>query len=350
MPWAEALIRAQTKQKSQTHSDTGRMMSYSDALNEALTVAMEMDPKVWVLGQGVDDPHGSFGVTLGLAEKFGSERCTDTPLSEEGITGICTGAALGGTRPILFHNRPDFVLLSLNQIVTHAAKWSYMDNGKSKVPLVIWAAIGRGWGSGPQHSQAIHGMLLGVPGIRVAMPSTPADAKGIMLTAIADNNPVLIFEHRWLMKQQGDVPEGLHTVPVGKGVYRQRGTDLTIVGTSHMLHLAMDALENLKGKVSADVIDLRWLKPIDEEIVLESVKKTGRLLVVDTAWETGGLCAEIGCMVAEKGFNHLRAPVARLGLPDVPTPAGYSLEQLFYPKAENVEQEIINLCEFGERQ
>lgn len=340
MPWDEALV----SQVAHETQESGRVLSYAEALNEALTLALTHDENVFVLGQGVDDPSASFGVTKRLAEKFGGTRVFDTPLSEEGMTGICVGAALTGSRPVYLHNRPDFILLTFNQLVTHAAKFHYMDNGKSTVPMVVWSAIGRGWGSGCQHSQAIQGMLLGVPGLKIIMPSTPYDAKGLMLSAIADNNPVLIFEHRWLMKNKGAVPEGLYTVPIGKGVYRRRGNDLTIVGTSHALDLALRAVDGIGGGISADVIDLRTIKPIDEQIILESIHKTGRLLVVDTGWEMGGVCAEIGFIVGEKAFGALRSPLRRIGLPDVPTPAGYTLEQLYYPDVARVAQVIKEMC------
>jgi acetoin:2,6-dichlorophenolindophenol oxidoreductase subunit beta len=253
------------------------------------------------------------------------------------MMGVSTGAAMNGMRPVFMHNRPDFVLLAFNQLVTHASKFHFMDNGQTTVPLVVWAAIGRGWGSGAQHSQAIHGMLLGVPGLKIVMPSTPYDAKGLLLSAILDNNPVCVFEHRWLMKKDGVVPEGAYRVPIGKGIYRRRGRDLTIVGASHAIELAFQAATLLASEgIDVEVIDLRTVKPIDEAIVLESLKNTGRIIVVDTAWMTGGLCAEIGCLAAEKGFSDLKAPVVRIGLPDVPAPAGYTLEQFYYPDTARI--------------
>ena len=335
MPWAEKLI---TSHSNDIQSPTeGRVLSYVDALNEALTMALDLDPKVLVLGQGVNDPRGMFGVTTGLHKKFGISRVFDTPLSEEGMTGICTGASMNGLRPVYMHNRPDFLLLAFNQIVSHASKIHYMDNGETNVPMVIWSAIGRGWGSGSQHSQAIQGLLLGVPGLKIIMPSTPYDAKGLMLAAIADNNPVLVFEHRWSMRNKGVVPEGAYKVSIGKGIYRRKGENLTIVGTSHALELAIQATDELaKEGVTADVIDLRTLKPLDENIILKSLKKTGRILIVDTGWEIGGVCAEIGCLVAEKGFSFLKGPVRRLGLSDAPTPAGFTLEQFYYPDVKKI--------------
>ncbi len=337
MPWAEKLI---TSKSNDTQAPMeGRVLSYMEALHEALTLALELDPKVLVLGQGVNDPKGMFGVTTGLHEKFGTDRVFDTPLSEEGMTGICTGASMNGLRPVYMHNRPDFLLLAFNQIVSHASKVHYMDNGETNVPLVIWSAIGRGWGSGSQHSQAIQGLLLGIPGLKIVMPSTPYDAKGLMLAAIADNNPVLIFEHRWSMRNKGVVPEEAYKISLGKGIYRRTGNDLTIVGTSHILELAIKATDEMED-VTADIIDLRTIKPLDEGIILESLHKTGRILIVDTGWGMGGVCAEIGCLVAEKGFSFLKGPVRRLGLSDVPSPAGFTLEQYYYPDAKKITRTI----------
>lgn len=344
MPWDEALVD-QVAKKQKLEEQNGRVMTYIEALREALVLAMERDPHVFLLGQGVDDPGGMFGVTKDLHVKFGRERVFDTPLSEEAMTGVCVGSAMRGMRPVYFHNRPDFILLTFNQLVNHATKIHFMDNGQTNVPMVIWAAIGRGWGSGAQHSQAIQGLLLSVPGLRIVMPSTPADAKGLMLSSIQNNNPVLIFEHRWLMKRKGVVPEGYYTIPFGKGVYRRTGTDLTIVGTSHAIDLAMEAADSLKGDgITADIIDLRTLKPLDEEIILASLQKTGKLLVVDTGWAMGGACAEIIAVAVEKGFSFLKSAPVRIGLPDVPTPAGYTLEQFYYPTASRMAEAIRKLA------
>jgi pyruvate/2-oxoglutarate/acetoin dehydrogenase E1 component len=335
MPWDEGLVNSLIYDKPDPAE--GRVVTYAAAINEALTIALENDPGVFVLGQGVDDPSSMFGTTRGLQQRFGPERVFDTPLSEEGMMGVATGAAMNGMRPVYMHNRPDFVLLAFNQLVTHAAKFHFMDNGQTTVPMVVWAAIGRGWGSGAQHSQAIQGILLGVPGLKIVMPSTPYDAKGLLLSAILDNNPVCVFEHRWLMKKDGIVPDGFYRVPLGKGIHRRRGEDVTIVGASHAIELGMQAANILAADgVSAEVIDLRTIKPMDEAIVLESLRKTGRIVAVDTAWMKGGVCAEIGCLAAEKGFRDLKAPVARVGLPDIPTPAGYTLEQFYYPDAAGI--------------
>jgi len=335
MPWDEGLVNSLIYDRPDPGE--GRVLSYAQAINEALALALENDPSVFVLGQGVDDPLAMFGTTRGLPARFGPSRVFDTPLSEEALMGVSAGAAMNGMRPVFMHNRPDFVLLAFNQLVTHAAKFHFMDNGQTTVPMVVWAAIGRGWGSGAQHCQAIQGMLLGVPGLKIVMPSTPYDAKGLLLSAILDNNPVCVFEHRWLMKKDGVVPEGFYRVPIGKGIYRRRGADVTIVGASHAIELGMQAATALASDgIDAEVIDLRTVKPLDESILLESLRKTGRVVTVDTAWMKGGVCAEIGCLAAEKGYRDLKAPVRRVGLPDIPTPAGYTLEQFYYPDAARI--------------
>src|SRR4029453_11942262 len=272
MPWDEGLVNSLVYDAPDPNE--GRVLSYAAALREALYLALESDPAVFVLGQGVDDPGSMFGTTKGLHEKYGRDRVFDTPLSEESMMGAAAGAAMNGMRPIYMHNRPDFILLAMNQLVTHAAKFHFMDNGQTTVPMVVWAAIGRGWGSGAQHSQAVQGLLLGAPGLKIVMPSTPFDAKGLLLSAIADNNPVVVIEHRWLMKKDGIVPEGLYHVPIGKGTYRRHGTDLTVVGASHALELALTAANRLAAEgIEADVIDLRTVKPLDTEIIEDSLKR-----------------------------------------------------------------------------
>jgi pyruvate dehydrogenase E1 component beta subunit len=335
MPWDEGLVNSLVYDRPSP--EDGRVIGYVAAINEALTLALDSDPRVFVLGQGVDDPSAMFGTTRGLQQRFGRTRVFDTPLSEEAMMGVSAGAAMNGMRPVYMHNRPDFVLLAFNQLVTHAAKFHFMDNGQTTVPMVVWAAIGRGWGSGAQHSQSIQGMLIGVPGLKIVMPSTPHDAKGLLLSAITDNNPVCVFEHRWLMKKDGVVPEGAYRVPIGKGIVRRSGRDVTIAGASHAIELAARAADLLaRDGIDAEVIDLRTIKPLDEAIVLESLHKTGRLVAVDTGSATGGVCAELGCLAAEKGYRDLKAPVSRVGLPDVPTPAGFALEQFYYPDANRI--------------
>jgi len=322
-----------------------RRITYAEAVREGIAQAMELDPSVYVMGQGVDDPSGMFGATRGLHTQFGPERAFDTPLAETALTGVAVGSALGGMRPVYCHNRPDFLFLALDQIANHAAKWSYMFGGAACVPLVIWSCIGRGWGSAAQHSQALQGIFMHIPGLRLIMPSTCFDAKGLMIAAIKDNNPVVIMEHRLNFRQKGVVPEGMYTVPIGKGVVRRPGKDVTIVAVSHLVSDAYEAAQELSAEegIDAEVIDPRTLRPLDEELILESVAKTGRLVVADTGWKTGGVTAEIAAMVAEKGFSLLKAPIARVACPDLPTPAGYTLENAFYIGKPEIKAAVLDV-------
>jgi pyruvate/2-oxoglutarate/acetoin dehydrogenase E1 component len=346
MLWDESLVADYAVQQP-NDVDTGeRIVDYTTALNEALQIKLVQDSNTFVLGQGATDPGHIFGVTKHLKEKFGSERIFDIPVSEEGLMGVCVGAAMQGKRPIYLHNRPDFILLAFNQLINHAAKMHFMDAGQTQVPLVIWSAIGRGWGSGPQHSQSIHGLLMGVPGLKMIMPSTPYDAKGLMISAIEDNNPVLIFEHRWLMRCQGPVPKAYYKIPIGKGVKRREGNELTIVGCSQALSMALEAINTLEKEgapLSVDVIDLRTIQPLDEEIIVSSVNKTGKLLIVDNGWKQGGLSAEIAALVSEKAFSSLKAPIKRIGFPHTHIPAGDVLERIFFPSVNTVAQQIRNM-------
>lgn len=350
MLWDQKLVDRNAKENESAFSTEERVITYVQALREALDYKMQEDNSVFMLGQGVDDPGGMFGVTRDFHQKFGEHRVFDTPVSEEGVTGICTGAAMCGMRPVYFHNRPDFLLLAFNQLVNHASKIHWMDNGKTTVPMTIWAAIGRGWGSGPQHSQSIQGLLLGVPGLKIVMPSTPYDAKGLMISAIEDNNPVIIIEHRWLMSHRGAVPAKPYRIPLGKGVYRCQGDDLTIVGVSHALDLAITAARHLRKEenIQAEIIDLRTVQPLDEQIILDSVRKTGKLLIVDTGWAMGGVSAEISFIVQKNCFNQLRAPIERVALPHCPSPAGDVLEKFYYPDVDTMKQAIAQLARHEE--
>jgi len=339
MPWTKILLERQEPGFDEHAGKDVRKLSVPEALREAIDQALAKDKHVFVMGQGVDDPTGMFGITLDLHKKYGGDRVFDTPLSENALTGIGIGAALDGMRPVYLHNRPDFLMLAMDQIVNHASKWSYMFGGKVKVPMVIMAVIGRGWGSAAQHSQALHGLFMHIPGLRLVMPSTAYDAKGLLITSIADNNPVIFIVHRWLFKHVSNVPQEIYSVPFGKGVVRRAGKDVTIVGISYMAIEAIRAAEKLKSEgYDVEVIDPRTLKPIDEGIILDSIKKTGRLIIADTDWVTGGVSAEIAAIAAEKGFRYLKSPVKRIGWADVPTPSSYVLEEAFYPG----EKEIIS--------
>ena len=343
MPWSR-LITDVNEPDLFASEARGRSLTYAEAIREGLSQAMSLDARVFVMGQGVDDPSGMFGATRGLQREFGPERVFDTPLAENALTGVAVGAALGGMRPVYFHNRPDFLLLAMDQIVNHAAKWRFMFGGAGCVPLVIWACIGRGWGSAAQHSQALQGLFMHVPGLRLVMPATCYDAKGFMLTAVKDPNPVVIIEHRFNFRRKGVVPEVPYIVPFGRAAVRRSGRDVTVAAVSHLVWETMLAARELAGQgIEVEVIDPRTLRPLDETTILESVAKTGRLVVADTAWKTGGPTAEIAAMVAEKGFGYLRAPVVRVANPDLPTPAGHTLENAYYVGREDIKNAVLEV-------
>jgi len=327
--WSKVLVKDELDLGDIT--EEGRKLSYVDAVREALELALTHDERVFVMGQGVDDPVGMFGITPDLHKKYGTDRVFDTPLSENALTGIAIGAALGGMRPVYMHNRPDFLLLAMDQIVNHASKWSYMFGGRVSVPIVIWATVGRGWGGGAQHTQTLQGLFNHIPGLYLVMPTTPYDAKGLLLNSIANNNPVIIIEHRWLLRQTGSVPEGIYTIPFGRGVIRRQGKDVTVVAISHMVVEALSAARELQEQgIDIEIIDPRTIKPLDEALILNSLKKTGRLIIADTGWKTGGVGAEISALMAEKGFELLKAPIKRIASLDIPTPASHVLENKFY--------------------
>lgn len=295
---------------------------------------MARDPRVYLLGLGVPDPKGIFGTTVGLQQKYGDQRVLDMPTSENGMTGVAIGSALVGMRPLMIHQRVDFALLAMEQIVNQAAKWRYMFGGASRVPLVIRLIVGRGWGQGPQHSQSLHSWFAHVPGLKVVMPATPHDAKGLLIASIEDDDPVVFLEHRWLHSTFGPVPEDSYSVPIGQARVSRPGRDVTLVAVSYMVLEALRAAEHLsRSGIDAEVIDLRTLRPLDKKTVIESVRKTGRLIVADIGWKTGGFANEIIAVAVEEAFEFLRAPPKRLGLLDVPTPSTPGLARYCYPRA-----------------
>lgn len=313
---------------------TQREITFAQAINEAFVQAMTEDSSVYIMGEGVPDPKGIFGTTSGLLEKFGSARVLDMPVAENGMTGVAIGSALMGMRPILTHQRVDFALLAMDQMVNNAAKWHYMFGGQLSVPLVIRLIIGRGWGQGPQHSQSLQAWFAHVPGLKVVMPTTPHDAKGLMLASIRDNNPVIFLEHRWLHNISGYVPTESYSVPLGEAKIAHAGKDLTIVSTSYMTLEALRAAEWLSSAgVEVEVIDVRTLRPLDTETILTSVRKTGRLLVTDTSWKMCGFSAEVVALVTEEAFSDLHCPPCRIALPDSLTPTSHAVAQYYYPRA-----------------
>lgn len=323
-----------------------RKITYCEALNEALSQEMERDSNVFVYGLGVPDHKKIFGSTIGLAEKFGSERCFDTPLCEDSMTGFGLGAALNGLRPIHIHIRVDFLLLAMNQLANMISTYRYNSGGTLKVPFVIRAIIGRGWGQGCQHSKSMYSIFAHIPGLKVVLPTTPKDAKGLLISAIRDDNPVIFIEHRWLYWQEGEVPEESFTIPLGEANVLHKGKDVTIVATSWMNIEALKAAEILiKRGVSVEIVDSRTIAPFNEELIIKSVQKTGRCIVADNDWLHCGFSAEVATRVYEKCFNKLKYPIKRIGFAPTPCPTVRHLENEFYPNAVKIIRTIEKMLE-----
>lgn len=325
------------------------LATYGQALNQALMLAMEKDPAVFVMGLGADDHKAIFGSTRGLVERFGKARCFDTPISEGAMTGVAIGAALNGLKPVHIHIRTDFLYLAMDQLFNIAAKWRYMFGGERSVPIVFRTVTGRSWGQGAQHSQSLQSFFMHVPGIKVVMPTTPYDAKGLLLTSIFDPNPVMMIEHRLLYDLQGEVPESYYEIPFGQAVVRRSGKDLTIVSNSYMIVECLKAAEFLERQgISVEIVDPVSLVPLDLETILDSVRKTGRLLVVDASWVNCGMSAEVAAEVAEKGFDALKQPIRRMGMQPVPCPVSKPLENEFYPSAKSIVSTVFEMLECGQ--
>jgi pyruvate dehydrogenase E1 component beta subunit len=315
-----------------------RELSYAEAIREGLAQAMQADDRVFLFGEDVGVYGGAFGVSGDLFHKFGPDRVIDTPISELGIAGAAVGAAITGMKPVLELQFSDFVTLAMEQIVNQAAKIHFMFGGKATVPMVVRLPGGSGTGAAAQHSQSLEAWFAHVPGLKVVQPSTPHDAKGLLLSAIDDPNPVLIFEHKLLYKTRGAVPEEPYRVPIGKAAVRRAGRDLTIVGSSIMAIRAVAAAARLAGEnIDAEVIDLRSLRPIDLTTIAASVRKTHRLLIVYEGVKIMGIGAEISAMIAESdAFDFLDAPIARLGGADVPLPYNPVLEKAAVPQDDDI--------------
>ena len=314
-----------------------RKITYVQAINEALRQMLESDDRVFLIGQGVTSPWYVGASTTGLIDRFGPERVIDTPVSENSITGAAVGAALAGMGPVVVHPRMDFMYYAMDQIANQAANWHYMFGGQVSVPLTIWGIINRGGEQAAQHSQSLQAIFTHIPGLKVVMPSTPYDAKGLLAASIEDDNPVVFIDERWLYDEVGEVPEELYSIPLGKGILRKEGKDLTLIATSFMVNEAMKAAASLEEDgIDVEVIDPRSLKPLDEELILKSIEKTGRLIIADAAWKTCGFGAELAALAAEKAFAYLKSPVVRVSLPDAPAPASSALEKVYYPDAKDI--------------
>jgi pyruvate/2-oxoglutarate/acetoin dehydrogenase E1 component len=324
-----------------TSRSNQRIITLGDALREGLHEAMARDPSVFLFGQGVADPSSMWGTTKGVVERFGADRAIEMPVAESGAFGTAIGAAMCGQRPVIALQRVEFSLLAIDQIVNNAAKAHYTSNGRHKIPLVVRMVIGRGWGQGPGHSQSLEAVFAHFPGLKVVMPAFAADAKGMLIAAIEDDNPVIFIEHRWLHYASGHVPEGYYASALdGPRVVRE-GRDATIVATSHAVLEAMRAAEAL-GEVglSVEVIDLRVLRPLNLQPILASVAKTGRLVTVDTGFVHYGVGSEVVAGVAGAMFDRLKSAPVRLGLPDHPTPSSRGFIPGIYPDAAGCVREI----------
>jgi pyruvate/2-oxoglutarate/acetoin dehydrogenase E1 component len=327
-----------------------RLINFSAAILEATDQCMARDPGVYVMGLGVTDPKGTFGTTLGLEAKYGPKRVMDIPTSENAMTGAAIGSTLVGMRPIMTHQRVDFAILSLDQIINNAAKWHYMFGGRMRVPLVIRLMVGRGWGQGPQHSQSLEALFAHIPGLTVVLPATPYDAKGLLIASIEDDNPVIFLEHRWLHDITGEVPTEFYTVPLGQARVAREGRDLTIVSTSYMTLEALRAADLLAvDGIEAEVIDLRTIKPLDTERVLESIRKTGRVVVADGDWRTLGLGAEIIALAAEHLHGLLKSSPRRIAWPDTPVPSSSFLARDYYPRAVHIVNAARTMMQLPEK-
>ncbi|MFC7400446.1 alpha-ketoacid dehydrogenase subunit beta [Chelatococcus sp. GCM10030263] len=315
-----------------------RELSYAQAIQEAMALAMEADERVFLMGEDIGVYGGAFQVTGDLVHRFGEDRVMDTPISELGGAGVAVGAAMTGMRPIFEFQFSDFATLAMEQIVNQAAKMRYMLGGNVSVPLVMRFPAGSGTGAAAQHSQSLEAWLAHVPGLKVVQPATPHDAKGLLLAAVEDPDPVMIFEHKLLYKMKGPVPEGHYTVPIGKAEIRRRGRDATVVATSIMVHKSLDAAAQLAEEgIEVEVIDLRSLRPMDTATIVESVKKTSRLLTVYEAVKTLGIGAEVSAAIVEsEAFDYLDAPIMRLGGAEAPLPYNPELEKAAVPQVPDI--------------
>ncbi len=318
----------------------GRRITFCEAMREGIDQALGNDPRVFAIGLDADDRFGVFGSMSDLRH---GDRVLGTPISENAMTGVALGAALSGLRPIHVHLRVDFLLTAMDQLVNYVAKWEDMFDRQARVPLVIRAIVGRGWGCGAQHSQTLHGWFAHIPGLKVVTPATPYDAKGLFLAAVADDSPVLFLEHRWLYKNTGDVPAELYTLPLGKANVLHRGERLTVVASSLAAIHALTAIE--RHGLDVDLIDPRTIKPLDLETIVASVRRTGRLCVVDYDFPFGGFAAEVCAAVAERAFDALVAAPQRIQFPDRGMPSSGVLERAYYPDPERLAAAFAAMAE-----
>lgn len=326
-----------------------REITYLEAVREALIQEMRQDSEVFLLGEDIGVYGGAFGVTRGMLEEFGPERIRDTPISEAAIAGTATGAALMGMRPVMEIMFMDFLTISMNQLVNQAAKIRFMFGGKASIPMVVRAPAGSGTGAAAQHSQSLEAWFVNVPGLKVVAPATAYDAKGLLVSAIRDNNPVIFMEHKLLYRTKGLVSEDMYTIPIGQAEVKREGRDLTILAYSIMVPRALEAAEELAAEgIEPEVVDVRTLKPLDKETIVQSISKTGRVLIVHEAPQTGGFGGELAAVVADsEAFDFLDAPIRRLGGRDIPIPYNRTLERATVPQVENIVEAARTLAQEG---
>ena len=321
-----------------------REISYSEAIKECLLQNMEADEKIFMLGEDIGLYGGAFGVSQGLVSQLGTERIMDTPISEQGIVGVAIGASLLGMRPIVEIMFSDFIMLPLEQIVNQAAKIRYMFGGKARVPIVVRTPGGGGMGLAAQHSQSIEALFFHFPGLKVVMPSSAYDVKGLLSTAISDDNPVIFFEHKLLYSTKQDVPEEDYKIPLGKGDLKREGSDITVVATSYMVTKALNVAKKLSGEgISVEVIDPRTIKPLDMDLIIESVKKTNRAVLVEEAYYSGGFTCYLASEIMKHCFDWLDTPVFRVAALDCPIPYEHNLENLVIPSEKKIEEAIFEV-------
>ncbi len=320
--------------------------SFIEAINDALMQAMSIDKKVICYGLGINDPKRIFGSTERLVEKFGNQRVFDMPTSENALMGVAIGLGISGIKTVYMHQRLDFFLLAMDQLVNGAAKWYFMFGGKVNLPITIRLIMGRGWGQGPTHSQNLHAMFSHIPGLKVVMPSNPYDAKGLLLSSIIDPNPVIFLEHRWIHNSLGNVPSKFYKVKIGKAKIVKVGKSLTIIASSYMVADAINFIEKFKkinSEISIELIDLRTIKPIDKNLIIKSVLKTKRVLVLDTGFSFSGIGSEIISIITINCFNKLKYKPVKITIPDLPEPTSRFLIKYYYPTSKNIYKAVCKI-------
>ena len=334
-----------TRRSPAIHAPGEREITFGEAIREAIAEEMARDQSIFLIGEDVAAAGSVFKVLVGLLDEFGPERVIDSPISEAGIAGIGVGAAITGMRPIVDIMFGDFTTLVMDQLINQAAKTHYMSGGKLKVPMVLRTTLGASRRSAAQHSQSLHALFSHIPGLKVAMPATPYDAKGLMKSAIRDDNPVVIFEDKMLYQEKGPVPEEEYTLPLGQADVKRSGEDITIVATSSMVYVALEAAEKLDSiGISAELIDPRTTNPLDTEALIQSAQKTSRALVLDEGYSQYGVTGEIASVIADGAFYYLDAPVKRIGAMNVPVPFSPAMEDLTIPNADYVVETAKSLC------